>query len=594
MLLVSRAQEAHSLLEDATFIGQWNHLHESCAWATLFQSPAFATAWNRTYAAQAEPLIISARNSAGELEAVWPLAWNARFDAGRRLVAAGGHQAEYQAYLAIPQLAETFPIEALAALWKILPHEALHLRYLPPQMPLGWVSKLADHCLLETCPRPLLHFGDGSEIEQSLKKSGNKSRLRQLKKFGPLHFRQARSAAEIDRALQQASTFHDIRQLALCGVAPFSEDALKLTFHHALAMAAKNPLLHVTTLHAGKHLVSAQVNVLRANAQPPEVQLWLIAHNPLFSAYSPGKLHLLYLAQMLFRQGIEQLDLTPGSEPYKERFANTHDQVHTLSLFPTAMARRVGATRHRVWLSARRAMDRLGMTPSDARCAVDRFKRCGVTQSLPRVWQGVCRLAGWRPSVTLMRYDAGHSEPPVSAASVKRDCLDDLLLFSPVDTDPARQGFMQFVHNQFEKGHHLYTQTRDGKLSAAAWLLEDPDPAALAAELPGIQLPAHTAVILNLQQFGLAPKVYPNQRMQEMRALLRSMLHDAIVLKNVSCVHAALAVDDVIGRHAAASLGMIHVATLHRRAGGGQSSACRHLKKPAPLAPEACHLTAVA
>ena len=74
-----------------------------------------------------------------------------------------------------------------------------------------------------------------------------------------------------------------------------------------------------------------------------EVQLCLIAHNPAWERFSPGKLHIRFLAKLLAEEGYERIDLTPGGEEYKERFANDADTVYTLAVFPSLIERTFGA-----------------------------------------------------------------------------------------------------------------------------------------------------------------------------------------------------------------------------------------------------------
>ncbi len=344
---VVKGGAADALRAADSFQAEWRLLSDRCIWATPFQSPAFARTWYHIYRLRFEPVLVVSRDPEGRLSGLLPLACDLEDGA---LVAAGSHQAEYQTWICSPADAGRFPLDCIKALRQHFPLATLKLRYLPPATPLDWLIAPAAKraCVADVQRRPLLRFNDGGEIEQSLSKSGNKSRLRQLKKIGAVEFRQIHQAAEFAALVAEAAAFHDVRQQELRGSAPFRNDPRKLPFH--CAMLEQPGLLHVTVLKVGNMLASFHANMIHRQG----VQLGLIAHNPSLARLSPGKLHILMLGQMLREQGYCQLDLTPGGEPYKERFANAFDQVHTLAIYPTPVRRWMGLARHHAEAGAKR------------------------------------------------------------------------------------------------------------------------------------------------------------------------------------------------------------------------------------------------
>ena len=112
----------------------------------------------------------------------------ARCRVSGELVAAGAHQAEYQVWMCEAELADTFPGQAFRLLRKLFPTSTLKLSYLPAETPLGWLAAPAEGrmAVVKTARRPLLTLGGDDD---SLRKSGNKSRLRQLRKHGAVEFR---------------------------------------------------------------------------------------------------------------------------------------------------------------------------------------------------------------------------------------------------------------------------------------------------------------------------------------------------------------------------------------------------------------------
>ncbi len=209
--------------------------------------------------------------------------------------------------------------------------------------------------VLKASRRPLLTLGADDD---SLRKAGNKSRLRQLRKQGDVVFRRVTDPSEFGPLLEQVVRFHDKRQLMSHGSTPFANDPQKQAFH--LALMNTKGLLHVTVLEVGGVVVSAHLNLIRK----AEVQLCLIAHNPAWERFSPGKLHIRFLGKMLFDEGYERIDLTPGGEEYKERFANDADTVHTLTVFPSLLQRTVGAGMTAVEDCARSLLTRWNIKPT--------------------------------------------------------------------------------------------------------------------------------------------------------------------------------------------------------------------------------------
>lgn len=246
-----------------------------------------------------------------------------------RVVFAGESQAEYQAWVCEPESADEFAVEALLALRVMFPDATLEFRYLPPLVPLRWLAdpRVEGLTLLTANRRPLIRFAAISK--DSLAKPNNKKRLKKLQNHGELKFGRVIEVAELESIFDDFAGFHDLRHMAMYGIAPFASDAFRKSFWLELM---KTPgLLHVTALRAGDQLASVHINVCDGR----QLRLHLFAHNPSLAKHSPGKFHIHLLSQMLIAEGYESIDLTPGDDPYKIRFANASDTAHVLSFFTT-------------------------------------------------------------------------------------------------------------------------------------------------------------------------------------------------------------------------------------------------------------------
>src|SRR5205085_2181755 len=148
---------ADLLLADEQFVARWLRLWQECPWSTSYQSPTFVGKWYQTYHQQFSPLLLTLGKVDQDLEGILPLAIDGRTE---HIVVAGAHQAEYQAWICDPKLANTFPTQAMAELFRAIPATRLSFRYLPPGTPLNWLAGATceDLFLLKPWRRPVLRL----------------------------------------------------------------------------------------------------------------------------------------------------------------------------------------------------------------------------------------------------------------------------------------------------------------------------------------------------------------------------------------------------------------------------------------------------
>ena len=508
-----RGAAADALLAAAGFCAQWETLCARCPWATPFQSPAFARTWYGVYRSQWEPLLALARDASGELNGLLPLAVS---QDGRQLVLAGAHQAEYQTWIALPEVGDAFVWSALQTLRRELVRATLRFRYLPAAAPLGWLDEpLAKRaCLLRTHRRPRMTFGDGSAIRESLAKRGNKGRLRRLGKLGKVEFKQITDAAALEALMDDVTLFYDARRMAVNGAAPFANDPLKRAFH--VAMMKAPGLVHATALMCGDRIASFHLNIIDRK----HVQLSLITHNPMLADYSPGKFHVLLLGKMLMEQGYDGIDLTPGGDPYKERFANKWDEVYTLSVFSSALERRAAAIVETAADRTKSALTRWNIRPARAQAVAQRLARPSALLHLTREW-----LSSSQEALVYSRDAQMNGFHAACADCIRRDCIADLMAYHPEGGGPTRHEFLADAMLRIEGGQRVYTYAENGRLLHYAWFVAQP-PKELAAA-PGFELPERSGLIVDCYTF-------PHARGRGLAsASLAAMLHDACGIKQL-------------------------------------------------------------
>jgi CelD/BcsL family acetyltransferase involved in cellulose biosynthesis len=374
---VALGADAWAALESRALLVEWEALERACPWSTPYQSSAFVLAWLRHYGGQFAPVVITQRNEEGALAGLLVLGAGLQ---GKRLVAAGAHQAEYQGWLATPETSAGFIVQALAAVDELLPGHDLTFKYTPPGLPFQALldsAAFGARAGVVAHRRPLMRL-DEAEIAESLRKKSNKSRWSRLQRLGPVAFERVADPDAFAAMFDEIIASYEARRHAVNGVLPFGQDPRKKPFHLDL-MRASPGLLHVTVTTLSGRVIAAHLGIAGREA----VHVAIVCHAEMHADQSPGKLHLLRLGQCLLREGKGVLDLTPGGDPWKERFANGHDEVHVLTVFRSAMARRLHFLRSRGRALLKRTAVAAGISPEEARRAVRDFKRRWIHAGMP-------------------------------------------------------------------------------------------------------------------------------------------------------------------------------------------------------------------
>ena len=455
---------AEAALRDDAFAREWRELQARCPWATTFQGEQFARVWYRVYASSYTPLLVVGRDDAGGLSGLLALA-RSRSDGS--LCAAGSYHAEYQCWLAGAGDADGFGAKALALVQRSHPRAELILKYLPPGTPVAWVASPesplqgvshGEH------PRPLLTLGDGEAATAWLTRKKHRDRLRRLARGEALVFEEIPDAEALEAIIDRFLDLYDFRQGAVNGAASSRRDPNHRAFY--LALMRVPGLLHVTVQRRGTAIVSAHINVRNG----AELALGLLAQAPWDAEHSPGVFHIQRLAQLAAAQGYRALDLTPGADAYKDRFATDRDTVGVLELRP---ARPLSAHLPRSWLRrvGRRALGRGGIDPARLRSLGAHARSAVASVMSPSGARAVIRAG----AAALQR-----SQPEVyvvdplrlqgSGAALAIDAVASLLAYRPggLEWHPRRR-FLAEALTRFGAGEHVATCVDRGSLSYIAW-----------------------------------------------------------------------------------------------------------------------------
>jgi GNAT superfamily N-acetyltransferase len=342
-------------------------------------------------------------------------------------------------------------------------------------------------------------------------------------------------------------------------VLPFQLDPLKKPFH--LALMRQRDLVHVTVMKVGTELVAAHFGIRGGR----EVVLWLFAHSPFRAAHSPGKLHLLLLGEQLAQQGITTFDLTPGGDPWKERFASRHDQVHTLRVVFDSGKNQIKKRKvqQRFEAIVKRGFQVVGISPHQVRSLIGvlgRTKPGSLPKKLFRkVWDKTeFRIYVYAPE------DVQKLPRPHLMSS---DNLEALLAFTPMADYQTRQGFLARALHQIEAEQHCYTLVENGCLVHYGWLGLRQQKARLSevAQEFIYDEPANAV----LYDFFTHPQARGRGLYQQ---ALYQILHDAAVVPGIKKIYIMVLADNAPSRHVIEKVGFTYAGSLFRQKRLGKTS----------------------
>jgi CelD/BcsL family acetyltransferase involved in cellulose biosynthesis len=448
-------QRARTLLEDAAFVERWQALAARDPRFTLLQEPAFVRTWFRVYGGAHDPILVT--GSAGdELVALMPLALGLR---DRRLTHAGGSQAEYHGWIADPDVNDQFPPRALAMLRKAVPFDTWRWRWCPPGTALGWESDsllVRDglQAVVEWRPSPVLDLRDGDRLAKLKDNRSLRSKINRYRRDGGYRFERIHDQDRTRQLIDEFARQCDFRQETVNGVRPFADDRHKADFF--VRRQDFPEAVHFSVLWNGQRPVAFHLG----GCDGRTCLLGASAYAPSDARNSPGTLLLVELASALRAEGYERLDLTPGTDPYKQRFANGEQLLARITLHGT----RGGAARTRAATALRGVLRRASSTRNaDVQERLARWQR-GL-RATRREWQarggaGLLRALGRRARGSAQRClvrPAAAPEPAIGPREHEVQRQDWRGLAAATDSAGERRTLWARASERFAAGQELFT-----------------------------------------------------------------------------------------------------------------------------------------
>lgn len=313
------------IVESSKIMEGWAQLYAKCPWSTIFQSPDFVKCWYQCFADKYQPILVLSY-SGDALTGVLPLAGGIK---GLGVAGAGGWDAYYHTWLALPENANSFIAAALDLVRSRFPNQDIFFKYLPAQAPTQWLQndKRWSRCSVSRLfDVPILNLKDPG-VAKLLNKKQFKAGYNKFKRMGEVAFTAVTDLNEFKAALELFADQHDFRKGYMFRTMPFRENP---SFKKFMCGLFAKGLLDVTVFTLNKELVACSVTTLGKNNGMHAAGV--NTYSPVYGRLGPSFMILNLAALRLKAEGYDYFDLTPGGHTYKERHANTRHRVSELRI----------------------------------------------------------------------------------------------------------------------------------------------------------------------------------------------------------------------------------------------------------------------
>lgn len=564
-LEILQSGDALSRILDRDYQQSWGDLYNKCDWATGFQSFDYVKTWYETQQEKYSPILIQAMDKEGRLIAIFPMALER---SSSFLVGAGHHPAEYHSWICDRGDSALFASEAFRAIGKELNYKKIELCYLPPNIPLDFLTsetseklELVNRSVLLEAPRPIRNNAEHPP-QEVLNGKNTRIKVNRLKRIGDLSFRVLNGSEGFDEFYKQLSTMASLRHQAVHGVVGSSTDQSRIDFYKKLLNSSG--ILHASGLWIGKELVAGHLGVVDRGV----LHLGIIAHSPFLSKHSPGKVHLLMLADHLKSLGVEILDLTPGGDSYKESLATEHDMAYKLTIFPTIQDAIIFKSKDKIINIGANTLRWLNISPSRVKQLIKKIKFINPTMLISRL-RRMAKFIYSNDEYLWYQLPAEEIHKVSETHGFSKNSLSDLLCYRPYEVWQTKAGFLQEALGRLGNGGSVHTFQENGRLLHIGWMKSDVKKSVATEVQQMIDFPLGTAVLYDFYTF---PEARGRRLYQEN---LLSMMSDAVHSSGASVLGIGVTHDNHPSRHVIEKCGFKLVKILKSRTLLGKVKALR-------------------
>ncbi len=460
--------DALHILNEENFAESWQGLSTFTPGFTRLQEPEFVITWYSIYNNEYDPVVSILTDKTHSPAAIMCLAWEKK---SHTLTHAGHKDAEYHGWLAKPEIESKFLNETIGLLMQQFNLKKWHWGWLPPGIksnPFSDIQIPGVHIHIEQRNSLIWDLTHPKKLQRVRKNRSLKSKGNRLRRRGDLQFRVITCEQELADILDTVRYQCDFRLEALYDIRPFEDNPNKVTFEVSLL---KFPgIKHASGLWLEKKLLAFHLGI----ADEKRVCLGLTSFDPTESKYSPGSLLLVELAAELTQQGFEIFDLTPGIDPYKERFANDQQVLYRPSFYFTSSTIIRARLKNLMFCSLKILSTVFGLKMHTIKNWRGRsweinkkIKKHGLTKTFLPYLKGIYRKETKRvyrlnSTKTALKND--------SKITVHKDHYRDLLNYKKTEPWHTRRDLLKIANNRFGQGDALLSSTTKNKLNWFCWL----------------------------------------------------------------------------------------------------------------------------
>ena len=454
--ILSREKSLEKIADDL-FVARWNDLAEKTEHCTVIQEYGFVASWYNAYSELFDPMMVLGYDEEENIVGILPLAISC--DSGK-LSYAGEDQAEYHGWISPKEYEEAFIVHSLIAIKKTKRFPLWKWGWMPPNINLGPF----DSTLLEkngifinrlVANSPLNNLNKPEKLKKMRKHIKNK--INRFNREGELKIELIKERRYAEKLFDTIIDQYNFRHLSLYGHIPFEMDKHKRDWHLSqLDFMPDNA--HFTVLWQGDELLACNFGCCTEE----RVLLGLLSYDPSKGKNSPGSVFLIKLLEYMQERGYHYLDLTPGGDDYKKRFANDEARL----MRPTVCFSKYQQLKDSALMSLRLFL-RNYFSARDL-AWVKNLKKRGLYIYLKG------KIEAYTNRSTYYIYN-GATEKPIAAGKIpplRSQQYRDLLLYQNGDGVATHKDLVYSAMKKFEQGDRLYTIISGKRLLASFWLAD--------------------------------------------------------------------------------------------------------------------------
>lgn len=467
---IVKRSKAEILLSNNDFVRDWTTLANMDQKNTVIQEPPFVITWHNQYKSRFDPILLIAYDEKKNLIGIMPLAFENK---SKKLVHAGAWQAEYHGWIAIPDIDNSFPVQALISIQNMFDLKTWQWNFMPPKSPIDWIEspKLKEHDIFVVCESekvPVWDLSDKVKLQKLRKNKTIKNLTNRYKRQGEFYIERIREKNKAKSLLNELKYQTDFRQKAVHNILPFSNDPYKEKFFIDKLNYPNS--FHFTVLWASGKPIAFHHGVCSKST----IILGLTGFDPTEAKNSPSTLLLTCLAELASEEGFQYIDMTPGSDAYKKRFSNIERNLYRPKIYFSKIQKVKESSASAIKKGIKFGLNIAGKRPDNSKNlliyikkSISRAKRITIKKTVNKVI-GFFYEHRIYYYYNLKRHNFNNREN--CSGIINKQRYSDLLKYTESNPWLSLNRLLSDAMNRFSSGDVLYSIIQEDVLTHWGWL----------------------------------------------------------------------------------------------------------------------------